>query len=247
MKTNKYQRRFYRDWVGAKDLFRAHIVAGESDLLIFTDKPLDRSFIEKRLRLYRFAIEAYIQKDRRFATALKPLEVEITAPKIIKAMAFYAKRARVGPMATVAGAIAQFLGQDLLKKNYKNVIIENGGDLFLKTTKMRLIGIYAGRSKIWNKLRLKIRPSDTPLGLCTSSGVLGHSLSFGNADSVTVLSRNACLADAVATTACNLVKTKKDLKKALRFIRSIRGVLGVVIFIKNNLMSWGRVQLDAQN
>jgi ApbE superfamily uncharacterized protein (UPF0280 family) len=247
MKTNKYQRRFYRDGVGAKDLFREHIVVGESDLLVLTDKPLDRNFVEKRLRLYRFAIEEYIHKDRRFRTALKPLEVEIKAPKIIKAMAFYSKRARVGPMATVAGAIAQFLGQDLLNRNYKNVIIENGGDLFLKTTRTRLIGIYAGRSKVWNKLRLKIKPLDTPLGLCTSSGVLGHSLSFGNADSVTVLSRNACLADAVATAACNLVKTKKDLKKALRFIRSIRGILGVVIIIKNNLMSWGRVQLDAQS
>lgn len=130
MKTVRYQRRFYRDGVGAKDLFRAHIVAGESDLLILTDKPLDRSFIEKRLRLYRLAIETYIHKDRRFETALKPLEVEIKAPKIIKAMAFYAKRAHVGPMAAVAGAIAQFLGQDLLKRNYKNVIIENGETCF---------------------------------------------------------------------------------------------------------------------
>jgi ApbE superfamily uncharacterized protein (UPF0280 family) len=242
MKTHKYQRRFYRDWVGAQDLFSEHIVLKESDLQILTDRPVDREFIEERLRSYRWDIENYINKDRRFLTALKPLEIELKAPKIVTEMAVCSKKAQVGPMATVAGAVAQFLGEDLLKKNCKDVIIENGGDIFLKTTKSRRIGIYTGKSRSWNNLRLKIKPTDTPLGICASSSTIGHSLSFGCADSVIIVSRNACLADAVATATCNRVQKKEDLKKALDFASRIRGVTGIIVIIKNNLMSWGKIE-----
>jgi len=242
MKTNKYQKRFYRDWVTAKDLYLTRIIDKESDLQILTDKPLDKDFLKQRLREYRFAIENYIAKDRRFLTALKPLTVELKAPPIVKEMARCARIANVGPMATVAGAIAEFLGKDLLRKGYKDVIIENGGDIFLKITKTRLIGIYAGRPKRWNKLSLKTRPSDTPLGICTSSGTIGHSLSFGCADSVIILSKSACLADAVATATANRVQSKKDLQKALDFAKAIRGICGIVIIIKDNLISWGKTE-----
>jgi ApbE superfamily uncharacterized protein (UPF0280 family) len=242
MKSDKYQRRFYRDWVNAKDLHLARIVDKETDLQILTDRPIDKDFVKARLRLYRFAIENYIAKDRRFLTALKPLKVELNAPVIVKEMSRCADKANVGPMAGVAGAIAGFLGRDLLREGYKDVIIENGGDIFLKTVKRRLIGIYSGRSKLWNRLSLKIKPSDTPLGICTSSGRIGHSLSFGLADSVIILSKNACLADAVATAAGNLVKSRQDLKMALNFARAIRGVIGVVIIIKDNLISWGQTE-----
>jgi len=242
MKTARYQRRFYRDWMRAPDLHIMHIAAKETDLDILTNKPVNREFIEERIRVYRWDIENYIARDHRFLTSLKPIEVEVDAAPIIKEMALQSKRANVGPMSTVAGAIAEFLGRDLLKKGYKDVIVENGGDIFLKTTKTRNIGIYAGRSKIWNKMRLKIKPKDTPIGICTSSGTIGHSLSFGCADSVVVLSKSASLADAVATATGNRVNSKQDLQRALDFAKSVRGVLGVVIIIKNSLISWGRVE-----
>jgi ApbE superfamily uncharacterized protein (UPF0280 family) len=241
VKTNKYQKRFYRDWVKSKDLHLAQIIERETDLQILTDKPLDKDYVKERIRLYRWDIENYIDKDRRFLTALKPLAVELNAPKIIKEMAKQSKKANVGPMATVAGTVAQFLGKDLLKKGYQDVIIENGGDIFLKTRKIRKIGLYSGRSKLWNRLSLKIKPKDTPLGICTSSGTIGHSLSFGAADSVLVLSKNAALADAVATACGNRVKSKQDLQGAVDFAKSIKGVLGIVIIIKNHLVSWGEI------
>lgn len=242
MKSDKYQRRFYRNWVSAKDLYLTRFIDKETDLQILTNKPIDKDFIKERIRVYRWAVESYIAKDKRFLTALKPLTVELNAPAIVKEMARCAKKANVGPMAGVAGVIAEFLGRDLLKKGYKDVIIENGGDIFLKTTKRRLIGIYTGRSKLWNRLSLKIKPFDTPIGVCTSSGTIGHSLSFGCADSVIILSRNACLADAVATATGNLVKSKQDLKTALNFAKAIRGVIGVVVIIKDNLISWGKTE-----
>ncbi len=242
MKTEKYQRRFYRDWVTAKDLHLARIIDRETDLQILTNRKIDESFLKERMHEYRWAIENYITKDKRFLTALKPLAVELDAAPIVKEMSECAGKANVGPMAAVAGAIAQFLGRDLLKKGYKDVIVENGGDIFLKTTKTRLVKIYAGRSKIWNELKLKIKPADTPLGICTSSGTIGHSLSFGLAESVIILSKNACLADAVATATANRVKSKKDLQKAVDFARAIRGILGAAIIIKDNLASWGEIE-----
>lgn len=245
MKTHKYQRRFYREWIGAKDLYLARICIKETDLQILTDRPIDKEFVRERIYLYRRHIEDYISKDRRFLTSLKPIEVELTAPLIVREMSGEAKKVNVGPMAAVAGAIAEFLGRDLLKKGYKEVIIENGGDIFLRTLKTRKIGIYTGRSKLWKTIALKIEPKDTPLGICTSSGTVGHSLSFGLADSAVILSKNTILADAVATAIGNLVQSKKDLRKALDFAKSIRGVLAAVIIIKNSLVSWGRFEFVA--
>jgi len=237
-----YQRRFYRGWVNSEDLYLTKFLEKETDLQILTDKPIDKNFLKEKIRMYRFDIENYINRDHRFLTALKPIEIELNAAKIVKEMATQAKKAHVGPLACVAGAIAEFLGRDLLRQGHKDVIIENGGDIFLKTTKVRAVRIYAGKSKLWDKITLKIRPKNTPLGICTSSGAIGHSLSFGCADSVVIISKNASLADAVATATANKVNSRADLAGALNFARAIRGVHGVVIILGNNLTTWGEIE-----
>jgi len=242
MKSYRYQKRFYRDWIKSEDLRATHISAKETDLQILTNKILPRAFIEERIRAYRWDIENYINKDPRFLAAYKPISVELTAPEIVKEMALQAKLANVGPMATVAGAIAEFLGRDLLKEGYKDVIIENGGDIFIKTRKARSVGIYPGSAKIWNKLHLVIKPAMTPLGICSSSGTIGHSMSFGTADSVIILSKSATLTDAVATATANRVNSKEDLQKAVDFARAIPGIIGVAIIMKNNMISWGKIE-----
>lgn len=242
MKSSRYMKRFYRDWARAKDLHSLHVVAKETDLQIFTNKPVEAKFIEERIRVYRWEIENYINKDHRFLTALKPIAVELNASAIVKDMAEQSRKANVGPMSTVAGAISEFLGKDLLKAGYKEVIVENGGDIFLKSRHLRKVGVYVGRSKMWNKLQLEIKPKDTPLGICTSSGTIGHSLSFGCADSVVIISKSTSLADSVATATANRINSKDDLQRALDFARSIKGILGVVIILKNNLITWGKVE-----
>lgn len=242
MKNNKYQRRFYREWAKCKDLHLTHIIDRETDLQILTNRHVDKDFLEERIQQYRWDIENYIIKDRRFLTALKPIEVELTAPAIVKEMTKAAKIANVGPMAAVAGAIAEFIGRDLLKKGYKDVIVENGGDIFLVSRRTRIIGIYAGRSRLWRGLSIKIKPKITPIGICASSGTVGHSLSFGCADSAVVLSKNVSLADAVATAICNRINSKEDLSAALNFSRFIKGIYGVAIIFKNNLISWGKIE-----
>jgi ApbE superfamily uncharacterized protein (UPF0280 family) len=243
MKTDIYQKHFYRAQVKPKGLCRCNITVVESDLDILTERPLDKKFVLQKLCFYRRQIENYITRDRKFLTSLKPVEVELNCAAIVKEMAVQAKKANVGPMAAVAGAIAQFLGKDLIDQGFKEVIIENGGDIFLKIKKTRCIGLYAAKSPFTGKIFLKIKPEMTPLGICTSSGTVGHSLSFGCADSVTILSSNPALADAVATATANLVNKKEDLLSAINFARTIRGVMAVVIVLGNNLASWGKIDM----
>jgi hypothetical protein len=243
MKTSKYQKRFYRNWVYPKNLYKEELVVKETDLQILTDKPLDKDFVLKKVRFYRDKIEDYINyKDRRFLTSLKPIVVELTAHRIVREMARQAKKANVGPMACVAGAIAQFLGGDLLRCGYRDVIIENGGDIFLKVSKPIRIGLYSGKKKIFNKISLNIKPQDTPLGICTSSGTVGHSLSFGCADSVVIVSKNPSLADAVATACANLIQKTSDLEKAISFARCVKGICGAVVIMKKKMASWGNIE-----
>jgi ApbE superfamily uncharacterized protein (UPF0280 family) len=242
MKSSKYQKRFYRNWSYPRDLFSKIVVFRETDLQILCDKPIDPEYVLARVEKYRRQIEAYICRDERFLTTLKPLAVELTAPKIVRQMADCARKADVGPMATVAGAIAQYLGKDLLREGAKTVIIENGGDIFLKSTRPVQVGLFAGKTRLLSRLKLKIKPQDTPLGVCSSSGTIGHSLSFGNADCVAIIAKNALLADAAATATANRVKDKKDLDGAIKLACSIKGVRGVVIICKNKLASWGEIE-----
>ena len=145
-------------------------------------------------------------------------------------------------MAAVAGAFAEFVGRELLRIS-PEVIVENGGDIFLKTGKTRLVGVYAGESPYTGKIALKVEPADTPLGICTSSGTVGHSLSFGKADAVIVLSPSTSLADAAATAIGNIVQTADDVQKALDFARGVAGLLGVAVIINDKMGVWGKINL----
>jgi ApbE superfamily uncharacterized protein (UPF0280 family) len=153
-----------------------------------------------------------------------------------------AQKASVGPMAAVAGAIAEMTGYELLKYS-DEVIVENGGDIFIKTGTARKIGIYAGNSPLSEKLALRILPEQTPAGVCTSSGTVGHSLSFGKADAVVIISRDTFLADAVATSTGNKVKTTDDIEYALNYASKIAGILGTVIIIGDKIGAWGDIEL----
>jgi uncharacterized protein len=244
MKTERYQKRSYRSRVNSPELFKARVAVKETDLLILTDKPVDKGFILARINFYRDKIEEYINyKDRRFLVALKPVAVESTSHRIIKEMAGQSAKVNVGPMAAVAGAIAQFLGRDLLAKGFRDVIIENGGDIFMKNTRTVRVGLYAGKNKRLNKINVKIQPEQASLGICTSSATIGHSVSFGNADNVVIIASSAVLADALATAVCNMVKSADDIKRAIAFGSSVKGVRGIIIIFGNILATWGKVEL----
>jgi len=236
-----YQPRTYRHWVKGDDLASFSVVVKETDLYIRAASNLRRRAHRLALK-HREGLEKYIAHHPDFLTSLEPVEVEKDAPKIVRDMAAAARLCGVGPMAAVAGVIAEAVGRELLEFS-PEVIVENGGDIFLKTLRRRTIGIYAGGSPLTGKLGLQIEPEDTPLGICTSSGTVGHSLSFGRADAVVVLADSAALADAAATAIGNRVSDVTDIEKGIEFARSIGRLKGVVIIKDDRLGVWGEVKL----
>ncbi len=146
-------------------------------------------------------------------------------------------------MAAVAGAVAEYVGRELLPFS-REVIVENGGDIFLKTQKTRSIGIYAGESSPFTgKLALRVDPKETPLGICTSAGTVGHSFSLGKCDAAIVVSPSAILADAAATAVANLIHSAGDIQKGIDFARGVEGIKGVVIVKDDRIGVWGNIRL----
>ncbi len=236
-----YQPRTYRHWIKDSDLVPFNVVVKETDLYIRAKKDLKRKALKLVLK-YRNILEEYIAKHPAFLTSLEPFPLTPEAPLMVKAMVESTTKVGIGPMASVAGAIAEFVAQELLEFS-PEVIVENGGDIYLKSLKKRLIGIYAGSSPLSGKIGLEINPKDTPLGICTSSGTVGHSLSYGKADAVIALSKSATLADAAATAIGNLIKEPSDIQSGIEFAQEIRGLKGAVIIIADKMGLWGEVKI----
>jgi hypothetical protein len=238
----RYQERTYRRLAFRADLIAYEVRVKETDLLIQTDKELEK---EARDLVYevREQIESYIDRNPLFLHTLVPMEEDPYAPSVVRDMISVGKRAGVGPMAAVAGAVAEYVGQALLKQ-CKEVIIENGGDIFAKTDQPLRVGLFAGRSPLSNKLALHIEPEEMPLGICSSSGTVGHSYSEGIADLACVLCKSTALADAAATALGNRVRREGEVNQALQWIQSIKEVLGALVIIEKNVGVWGNMRLQ---
>ena len=236
-----YEPRTYRHWIKDNDLTSFNIVVKETDLYIRASTNLGEKAYKLVLK-YRNALESYIRKHPDFVTSLEPLPVSDDAPHIIIEMSAAAEKVGVGPMASVAGAIAEFVGNELIAFS-PEIIIENGGDIYLKSLEKRIVGIYAGKLPLTGKIGLEINGQDTPLGICTSSGTVGHSLSYGKADAVVVLSKSATLADAAATAIGNLIAQPGDIPNGLDFANGIDGLKGVIIIKGDKVGLWGDVKI----
>jgi ApbE superfamily uncharacterized protein (UPF0280 family) len=236
-----YEPRFYRHWIKDDDLVSFEVAVKQTDLYIRSRRNLKDKAIDSVLK-HRGPLESYIGRHPLFLTTLDPYQAEAEAPAIVKEMARVSQLTGVGPMAAVAGAIAEAVGRDLLAFS-PEVIVENGGDIFLKISKKRLVGIYAGQSSFTKKIALEIMPRETPLGVCTSSGTVGHSLSLGSADAVVVLSPSTALADAAATALGNIVKAADDIPQAIGKAQSIEGLRGLVIIVGDKMGVWGKVRI----
>jgi|GEM_PF-1476937 len=237
--------RFHRDWLAGADLYLTQISAKETELQIFTSRKADKHAIEEKIRLMRMDIENYIERDRMFLVSLRPVVIQKDAPLIVREMARCAKLINCGPMSTLSGAIAGFLGEELVKDGFKDVVVKNATSIFIKSRKTLAINFYTGRSKIWSKLRLKIKPKDTPLGIAIQAGSQARDINFGCADNVFVLSAHTALAQGAAVNVSNRINTKSDMQRALDFARSIKGIAGVAIILKNNMLSWGKIEISA--
>jgi ApbE superfamily uncharacterized protein (UPF0280 family) len=213
-------------------MIKKRIIIQETNILLTSD--IEPSYIVGFITHQREELKRFIRMNREFQTSLEPLKV-VSAPEIVKMMASSAQIAGVGPMAAVAGTISQLTLNFLLKQGAKYVIVDNGGDIALKTNQDVIMGLYAGESSLSGKIGFKIKHDKTPLGICTSSGTVGHSISFGQADSVTVFSASSSVADALATSIANQATGDNEvemvencLAKAEDMKEYFKGVLVVV-------------------
>ena len=240
-------RRVYRRDISGSRLTSFSVTVKETDLWIavnsFSYNENLKSRVEQVIWNRRHQIESYLETHPQLLTALEPFLPADDAPEIVKVMARAGNRAGVGPMAAVAGAIAEEIGQFLLNLS-EEVIVENGGDIFIKVSEPVNIGIYAGDSPLSGKLALQIKPGQTPIGICTSSGTVGPSISFGRADAAIALSQSTPLADAVATALGNRVQDPGELETALEFARKIEGITGALLICGDQIAVWGDIELQ---
>ena len=236
-----FTERTYRNKIFRHDLVSYQVKVRETDLYISSDTDLTQVAL-RSVHKYRGHLESYIRINPDFLTSLTPIDQDHLAPDIVRDMLSVSSLAGVGPMASVAGAVAEHVGRDLLRHN-PNVIVENGGDIFLNTLRDITVGIFAGDSPLSEKIALRVHPSEMPAGICTSSATVGPSLSLGRADAVCVKSRSASLADAAATAIGNVSKSKSDIRKAISRGCKINGVLGILIIMGTELGVWGEMEL----
>lgn len=235
------QTRHYRRLVERDGLVNFAVAVGETDLHISAMRDL-RELARGTVLECRRTLQEHIARDPLFRDSLVPLRVDADAPLLIRAMAEASASAGVGPMAAVAGAIAEAVGRRLIEFS-DEVIVENGGDIFMRTLKPCTVAIFAGNSPFSLKVGLQLDPAPEGLGMCTSAATVGHSLSFGQADAAVALSLNAALADAWATATANAAKGPASVETALNLSEQHSDVLGVVVIVGNKLGARGQIRL----
>ena len=237
----EYRERRYRSFLAGDGLVSFQVQVKETDLYLRAVRDLRESAYRSILR-HRYQLETYIAQHPEFVRSLVPLPGDEFAPPVVRRMLWAGRSTGVGPMASVAGAMAEAVGEDLLKES-PEVVVENGGDIFLKSSRDVKVGIFAGSSPLSLRTGLRVPGGEHAWGICTSSGTVGPSLSFGRADAVCVVAFSAALADAAATAVGNLIGSPADLERALEKARSLEGISGVVIILGEKLAAWGEVEL----
>ena len=181
----------------------------------------------------RRILEDYIGRHPAFRRSLEPVAPDGGAPEVARRMSRAARLVGVGPMAAVAGAMAQCAAEAGLRASAPEAIVENGGDIYLKAAEPVVIGLHTGTAEVADRLAFALEAQDTPIAICSSSGKMGHSTSLGECDLATVVAKDAALADAAATLAANLVSKVGEVDAALERIAGIEGIDGVLI-VKND-------------
>ncbi len=234
-------REVYRRSVAAPDLVSFRVTIKETDMLLLAETDLSGEAYDLTLT-HRLALESYLADHPRFKASFTPVEAAPAAPPVVSRMADAAARAGVGPMAAVAGAMAECVGEGLRRRS-ATVIVENGGDIYLCSAAERTAGIYAGRGPGERSWGLRLEGSPRPRGVCTSSGVIGPSYSAGAARAATVVAWSASLADAAATALGNRLKRAADIQRALSWLETVEGVLGGVAIVGGTMGAWGDIKL----
>jgi len=214
----------------------------ETSLLIKCD---DEQAIEAGLRAgisARNEIERYVLRYPEFFSSLEPVKLEGNHPKVIETMLDAGERAGVGPFAAVAGAISQVVADAIRRAGAQNVVVDNGGDIAIIGRRDFRVGVFAGDG--FGRIGFHITAGELPLGICTSSGTVGHSLSLGMADAVVAVASEASVADAAATSIGNSVRgsdVPSSIEQGLEQAKHIDGIKGCLIIRKKHVGTWGKI------
>ena len=242
-RERSYRSRFSNDerrWFCVKFL--------ESDLWIGVDNGSYRASMEAdtyaMLVELRRSMDAYLLMDPQYKAALTPYDAGLEAPTILKDMSKVSHKTGIGPMSAVAGAVALNVAEFLKSKySVKEVIVENGGDIYAEAHSDMDIAVFAGQSPLSEKIGLHIPAADFPLGICTSSGTVGPSLSLGRADAVMIVCHDVLLADSYATAMANRIKTVNDLQSVIDRIQNIPEILGAIAVKDDRMAICGQYEL----
>lgn len=236
-----YEPRTYRDQEDTDRFKTFWVVIETSDLYVKAHSSLEKE-TEALIRECRAQIKWAIERRPDFLKSLIPVEEDPGDSPVVLAMVRAGQKAGTGPMAAVAGAVAEFVGKGLLDLS-PEVIVENGGDIFLKIDRPVTIGLFAGNSPFSGRVGIRMESTPIPLGICTSSGTVGPSLSLGVADAATIISHDVPLADAVATGVGNRVHRPEDLKEAVEWGMKVPGVLGALAILGEKIAALGDIEL----
>jgi len=239
-----FSNRHYRNFVQTDHLNNYKVTVQETNLSVYSNLILIDEIKESILKCRNY-IESYINQYPEFLSTLTPYNEPGPKHSIIEKMIRDSMAANTGPMASVAGTISEFVVKNI-KKNHRSVtdlIIENGGDIYMYNSRPVTIAVFAGDSPLSMKFGIEFNKPEEYISFCTSSGKIGHSLSFGSADAVCVISKSGSLADAVATSLGNIIKNKNDIKDGIELGKRIIGVKGIVIIKHDKIGMWGDIKL----
>ena len=214
-------------WITADE--KKHIEVAKDELI------RQRRELERFIRwhpLFMLTLECYEFTEKEWE------EMPEVARRMVKATEIF----NIGPMAAVAGTLAELAVERMRDAGASFAIVDNGGDIAILADREVFVGIYAGESPFSGKIAIKVKPTNAIVGVCTSSATVGHSISFGCADAATVISDGASLADAAATALCNVVKGRNSLENAFSILKDTR-IHGALVILGKFLASWGNVQI----
>lgn len=220
----------------------------DTDLWVAIDNdhysPVAERYTLDRIVHYRRILEEHIALHPEFRDSLTPVVAPGGAHPLIISMSEAALAAGTGPMSAVAGAMAEYICRDLLEElSADEVVVENGGDIFMKLSAPATVAVHAGSSPLSDKIALRLLPADTPLALCCSSGTVGHSLSFGIADACMIACSDGALADALATAFCNEVKDSEMTATVTDRALYTPGVMAAVIITGDQVALGGKLEI----
>lgn len=242
-KDRIYRNRFCNDrWRGFSVQYKeTDIWVGVDTSSFLTEMP---EYTMQIIRALRKTMDDYLHQDSQYILALTPYNAHENAPEIAKRMSEITRKVGVGPMAAVAGAFATHIAKEL-KNRFKieEIIVENGGDIYADIRNDIDVSVFAGESPLSEKIGLHIDAKESPLGICTSSGTVGPSLSFGKADAVMIVCKDAILADSYATAFANKIQTSNDINPVLEQIECKKDILSALLVKDDKMGIIGKFEL----